>query len=745
MRKLVILLGGLLLFIAGCKNGNKPVKGFDAIIPLPAYVETNRGSFELQPECVIHTNDTSLQFEAAWLKSFLKGGDGNGQPQIYLEISNLDDSLGDEGYILDISSDKIRISARTDAGVFYGIQSLRQLLPVEVEKEGLRHSVMLPQGRIIDKPRFEWRGLLLDCCRHFMDKDFVLRYIDLLAMQKMNRFHWHLTEDQGWRIEIKKFPLLTEVGAWRTEADGSRYGGYYTQEEIREVVAYALDRHIEVVPEIEMPGHSLAALAAYPELSCTGGPFSVETTWGVFKDIYCAGNDKVFDFMEGVLSEVIELFPSRYIHIGGDEAPRYRWENCNRCQDRMQAEGLKEEAQLQTYFIGRVSEFLATKNRQIIGWDEILEGGLMAGATVQSWRGMEGAIEAVSHGHDAIVSPTSHAYFDYPVRSIDVEKVYSFDPVPEGIPVDQEERILGGECNMWSERAPQELVDQKLYPRILAMAEVFWTARPRKDFRHFMLRLEAFYPRLDALGVDYGPEMETVRFRNHLAGGHRVITELIPGQKGTELYYHLTDADGNTLLKGKSAERVRIAVARDALLNVEARMSNGTVIEQFERGFSIHKLLGKKPVYRFSYSPNYAAAEAMALCDGVLGTDQFRDGNWQGYEGVDMDVTFDLGRMDSIRLIGASFLQSAPSWIFMPTKVEFSLINADGGVVATYEAEPRTLQSDNRDRREVFFFEPAPTVARFVRVKATNVGVCPPWHPGAGGKSWVFADEIVVK
>ena len=344
-----------------------------------------------------------------------------------------------EGYSLRIDDDGVSIEASEEAGAFHALTTLRWMLPPDSDNEG---SWALPHVSISDAPRFEHRGLLLDCCRHFMDPDFVKRAIDLLALHKMNVLHWHLTEDQGWRIEVDAYPELTSTGAWRTEADGSRHGGFYTKDQIREIVAYAADRNITVIPEIELPGHSRAAIAAYPWLSCTGDSLEVPHDWGVFKDIYCAGEDTTFRFLEAVLLEVLELFPSEYIHIGGDEAPKVRWESCPKCQRRIQAEGLHDAHELQSWFITQIGSFLADHGRKLIGWDEILEGGLPDGATVQSWRGMQGGRDAVAMGRDAIMSPTSHCYFDYPVESIDLERVYGFEPEPEGL--EGSGRILGG-------------------------------------------------------------------------------------------------------------------------------------------------------------------------------------------------------------------------------------------------------------------------------------------------------------
>jgi hexosaminidase len=362
--------------------------------------------------------------------------------------------------------------------------------------------------------------MLLDCGRHFMTKDFVKRYIDLLAYHKLNVLHWHLTEDQGWRIEIKKYPKLTEIGAWRqaTRDDeqprdaAGRYGGFYTQDDIREIVAYAKSRFVTIVPEIEMPGHCQAALASYPELSCTGGPFQVGTEWGVYDDVYCAGNDHTFEFLQDVLTEVLDLFSSQFIHIGGDEVPKTRWKACPKCQARIKAEGLKDEAELQSYFVRRIERFLASKGRRLVGWDEILEGGLAPNATVQSWRGMGGAIAAATAGHDVVSSPTSHCYLDYPqfpvvstqpVTVITLDKIYSFEPTPAELNAEQAKHILGAEGNMWTERAPQDRVDYLVFPRLCALAEVTWSPKELRNWDDFATRMKAHYQRLDALGVRY--------------------------------------------------------------------------------------------------------------------------------------------------------------------------------------------------------------------------------------------------
>jgi hexosaminidase len=442
---------------------------------------------------------------------------------IQLMLRRAPEDVDAERYELVVTPELVRLAAARPAGLFRGVQTLRQLLPPGAEEPAGKpgDTGVIPCIQVTDYPRYPWRGMLLDCGRHFIGKDFIKRYIDLLAYHKMNVLHWHLTEDQGWRIEIKKYPKLTQVGAWRQatrdseqprDADG-RYGGFYTQEDVKEIVAYAKSRYVTIVPEIELPGHSQAALASYPELSCTGGPLAVGTQWGVTEDVYCAGNDKTFEFLEGVLTEVIGLFPSEYVHIGGDECPKTRWKACPKCQARIKTEGLKDEHELQSYFVRRIEKFLNSKSRRLIGWDEILEGGLAPNATVQSWRGMDGAIAGATSDHDVISSPTSHCYLDYAqgrhpgeptnMGFLPLETVYSFEPTPAVLTPEQAVHVLGAECNLWTEHAPQPLVDRQVFPRLCALAEVAWSPREKRDWQAFQARLRTHYQRLDGLGVCY--------------------------------------------------------------------------------------------------------------------------------------------------------------------------------------------------------------------------------------------------
>jgi len=507
------------------------------LIPVPAYLKPGSGSFAITPATRIAVSDPSdaeLRGLADFAVDLLEGslgtrlqaasGPAAAAPQGAIALVLSPEVEPAEGYRLEVTAGSIAVTALTHAGLFYGLQTLRQLLP----RDGAPTAAPIwevPAVTIEDEPRFSYRGMHLDVGRHFFPVSFIKRYIDLLAMYKMNTFHWHLTEDQGWRIEIEKYPRLTEVGACRDETileknfdpyvgDGLRYCGYYTQEEVREVVAHAASRYVTVIPEIELPGHSTAALAAYPELACTEGPFEVSTRWGVHEDVYCP-TEQTFAFLEDVLSEVMELFPSRYIHIGGDEAPKRRWEESEEAQAVMRREGLADEGELQSYFIKRIESFLLAHDRRVIGWDEILEGGLAPQATVMSWRGMAGGIEAARQGHDVIMTPTSHVYFDYyqgdrayePLAIggfTPLEKVYAFEPVPEELTAEEAEHVLGAQGNVWTEYIKTaDQVEYMALPRMLALAEVVWSPKQIRDWDRFAAALPAQLKRLDAMDVNY--------------------------------------------------------------------------------------------------------------------------------------------------------------------------------------------------------------------------------------------------
>jgi len=654
-------------------------------------------------------------------------------------LTTPDTLLGEEGYHLVINQKGIKITANTPEGLFYGHQTLRQLV---MQLDDRSSDVLrLTHLTIIDYPAFAWRGMLLDCCRHFMEKDFILRYIDLLSFYKMNIFHWHLTEDQGWRIEIEKYPLLTEIGAWRTGADGTRYGGYYTKDDIREVVDYAASRNIQVVPEIEMPGHAMAALAAYPALSCTGGPFEVPSTWGVFKDIYCAGNDSVFVFLQDVLDEVLELFPSEYIHIGGDEAPKYRWENCDKCRSCMAQHGLKEGYALQSWFIGRMAEFLRSRGRTLVGWDEIREGGLPKGVIVQSWQGFDGAIDAATAGNRAIVSPTSHAYFDYPVHKLPLEQVYAFNPIPEDLDPSLYHYIIGGACNMWTERAPQEVVDQRVFPRLLAMTEVLWSAPVERNFEKFRQRARQHYPILAAKGVNYGLEAGGVTIET-THNEDQIIVTLIPEQDNIIIRYS-TDHKSNQLDKIYATP----LIVKDSMtLHTAAYIDDQRVSDLYSRNFYLHRGVGLP--YSLTREPGgtYNLNPETTLTDGVRGTLDFHDGLWLGFWEKDVNIHFQVPRGEAISSVQLGFMQSNPSWIFVPEYVKLT-IKPRGlfkrKIIIKNNLE--THQDVLYALEDLLFKIPKSVEVRSMNIKVKNPGRCPSWHPAAGSPTWVFIDEITIQ
>ncbi len=598
MTRRAAIAGALAGALGVSLSGALEAQGADryAVVPRPARLTRLPGELVPGPGTRVWYDppaDDALRAAAAfWLDDArLASGqplaDGSGaaaRDSASVLLFRLDSGLdtGPEGYRLDISPRGLVLEAATAAGIFYGAQTLRQLSPPSIEAPSRTTTAVsetdrtapavrpvpfsLPAVHIEDTPRFPYRGLHLDVGRHLFPVEFIERYIDLLARFKLNTFHWHLTDDQGWRIEIEGYPRLTEVGAWRSETlvgknfdpyvgDGRPYGGFYTGAEVREVVAYAAARHVTVIPEIEMPGHSLAALAAYPELACTEGPFEVGTRWGVFEDIYCP-SERTFDFLEDVLAQVMELFPSPYIHIGGDEVPKTRWRRSAVAQGVMREHGLGTEEELQGWFIQRIERFLAAHGRRLLGWDEILEGGLPPDATVMSWRGIEGGIEAARQGHDVVMTPGSHLYFDH-YQSRDrrreplaiggftpLDSVYAFEPIPAALDPSEARHILGAQANLWTEyiRTPEQ-VEYMVYPRALALAEVVWTPRERRSWEDFVARLPAVLAHLERSGVPF--RIPTVRGLGgeRLTLGDRVTVRLSSVLPGADIRYTLDGSD----------------------------------------------------------------------------------------------------------------------------------------------------------------------------------------------------------
>ena len=659
------------------------------VIPMPRSVEYHSGNFTISPETKSYTNLSAESRQA--LTDYLEGTSLGSVPFAEsatgnngIELNLCDNSIvtGNEAYRIEIDKKGVRLSANTETGIFYGLQTLLQLLNNGDNKT-------LPALTINDSPRFPYRGLHLDVSRHFFDKEFVKKQLNAMAYFKMNRLHWHLTDGAGWRIEIKKYPRLTSFAAWRPfdklndwwvggrtfcEQDDPRaVGGYYTQDDIREVVAYAAERHITIIPEIEMPGHSEEVLATYPELSCSGKPY-------VNAD-FCIGTEKTFEFLENVLLDVIDLFPSEYIHIGGDEASESSWKTCPRCQKRMADEHLNSVDELQSYTIHRIEKFLNDHGRKIIGWDEIIEGGLSPTATVMSWRGEEGGIKAVKAGNQAIMTPGKYCYLDafqdapntQPMAIggyLTLEKVYSFEPVPDSLSTKEAELILGVQGNVWTEHIPTpEHYEYMIYPRILALAEIGWSPSEVKKWDNF-----------------------------HTRALHVVNILREQGYNPFPLEKEIGD-------KPESYQKVN------------------------------HLAIGKKVTYANPYSNHYAAQGEKTLVDGIRGGWMYNDDRWQGFIDCDFDVTIDLGKETDIKQVCAEFIQLKGPYVWLPKQVIISS-SVDGEHYDTLATVDNDISPDIETLQFKEFGWEGNAKARYIRYKALSNGI-------AGG--WLFTDEIRIK
>ncbi len=764
---LLTLVASAGLAIANTSGDRQPPPAL-SVIPIPARMTVHGSVFRVRPDSriAVVSPDSELAQVASYAANVL--GAITGVPlrvvigagrahDIHLSVKK--DSAADrtEAYNLTVTPRGVRITSSGAPGVFYGIQTLRQLLTAGVpEKDASEreHWTSIPCVVIEDHPRFGYRGMHLDVGRHFFPVDSVKKYIDILAMHKMNRFHWHLTEDQGWRVEIKTYPLLTSVGAWRAVPDGSVYGGFYTQDEIRDVVRYARERYVEIIPEIEMPGHSLAALAAYPGLSCTGGPFDVGTRWGVYDDVFCAGNDRTFEFLQNVLSEICGLFPGRYVHIGGDEVPKTRWKECPRCQERIRAEGLKDESELQSYFITRIEKFLNSRGRRVIGWDEILEGGLAPEATVMSWRGIDGGLAAARQGHDAIMTPSTHCYFDYyqgnqalEPRAIGgfttIRKVYTYEPIPPGLTAAEQKHILGAQGNVWTEYIETfERVQYMALPRLCALAEVLWSPEDRRSWEDFASRLPAHFSRLAAHRINSARSLFSVNAKALLDPAIPALDVHLECEYLRANLRYTLDGTEPTPESPEYVGPVRLAstsTLRAAAFEGKSCLSTPSTIH-----YRFSRATGKAVRLTPPHSAIYTAGGSLGLTNGVFGSRNLGDGNWQGFEGTDVEAVVDLGRSQEVSRIGVNFLQNSVSWVFLPAAVSFA-VSSDG---ESYLHVAEFTNDTPLDTKEPFIKGLAkvcePTWARYVRITARAIRVCPPWHPGAGKKAWLFLDEIQV-
>lgn len=777
MRRTIILaLLGAVVLLAGCSSSGDTTP---AVIPQPVEMKRALGSFLLKPDARITWHgSTEAEAVARQLAAALRPATGYQLPvaegadgDLHLAIDN-SRSWKDEEYRLAVRKKSVTLTAGTGAGLFRGIQTVRQLLPPEIFSGTVAEGVTwsMQSVTITDYPRFSWRGMHLDVSRHFFDKEFVKKYIDILAMHKMNVFHWHLVDDQGWRIEIKKYPRLTEVGAWRVDREDkswdarepqkpgekATYGGFYTQDDIREVVAYAAERHITVLPEIEMPAHVGSAMAAYPEYSCTGGPVTVPPggVWPI-TDIYCAGKEETFAFLEDVLTEVMELFPSEYIHIGGDEADKTEWKKCPLCQARIREEGLNNEDELQSYFVKRIERFLNAKGRKLIGWDEILEGGLAPEATVLSWQGFEGGIEAARRGHKAVMAPGSYCYFNTYQGDPETEpasfrglltlkKVYSFEPVPPELTPAEQEYIIGAQGCLWAEYiADGYTAEYMLLPRLTALSEVVWSPAGKRDWPGFVLRLGSMMKRYDATSINYSTGSYRVDMSASWDEVTGSVTLAMTSEQPTPAIHYTTDAsepDASSPVYREPLKMTQTATVRAAIIE-NGKMMGGISVKEI----SINKATGMKVQYNTPFSERYKAYAEETLVNGISGSGDFNDGQWQGFHGTDMDVVIDLGKEMEISSVSSGYMAATGSWIFLPKSVEY-LSSVDGNdftplAVVKTEIDP-AVQGNRIVSYPVSF---TAVNARYVRVTARGLLTCPPWHAGAGDKAWVFCDEIMVE
>ncbi len=751
-----------------------------SVIPKPVKYSSLEGHFKFDQNIVIAVNDAGLAQNADYLADWMtktmgikaQMSDDQQKGNVVLSLGGEKIIEGEEAYKLTINPDRIEIEARNEKGVFYGIQTLRQIIPAEYQEKLVDNNPAqeIPCMIIDDSPRYAWRGMMLDVSRHFFPKSFVKEFIDYLAMYKLNTFHWHLVDDQGWRIEIKKYPKLTEIGAWRVDREDrhwndrpsqepgekATYGGYYTQEDIKEIVAYAKSRYITIVPEIEMPGHTVAALSAYPQYSCSCGPFTVLPGgyWPV-SDIYCAGNDSTFLFLQDILTEVMALFPGEYIHIGGDEAEKSNWKNCQKCQSRINEENLDDEHELQSYFIKRMESFIHERGRKLIGWDEILEGGLAPRATVMSWRGFEGGITAAQAGHQVVMSPTSHCYFDYYQGAEDYEplaiggylplsKVYQFEPTPKELSSDETHYILGGQANLWTEYIPDPRHAQyMIFPRITALAEAMWSQRDHKDWIDFSMRVEREMKRYEELDINYA--------KSSLRVGYDAAIDLDQKQFSVELSSELPQIEIRYTLDGtepkveSSKYLDPIVVDKDITIKAAAFRNGSIVSPVLEKSLKIHKSTGSKVILTNPPAEKYSGGGEFGLTNSIRGSLNHADGRWHGFEGDNLEAVIDLGEQMSINRLTGSFLNNIKTWIFLPRKVVFSVSN-DGENFETV-AELDNELPENYPEKEIkeFTVEIPAKEVRYIRVFAENVSIVPEWHMGAGGKAWVFCDEIIVE
>ena len=774
MKKLLLTLAAGIV-LCSCGSHDPQI----AIVPYPNHLETGRGTYRVtdRPVTCDRRTDERTQRAVVGFAARLATVTGGTNPVTVADevpASGIrfvtDESLPAEGYELNVDGEGIEVRASQFPGFLYALQSLEQLLPAAVygTEPAPDAAWEVPCVKIADAPRFAYRGMHLDVARHFFSVDEVKRYIDVMAIHKLNTLHWHLTDDQGWRIEIKRYPELTAVGSIRKATvvrkewgtyDGTPYGGFYTQDEIRDVVKYAADRGVTVIPEIDLPGHMLAALTAYPELGCTGGPYEVWGRWGVADDVLCPGREKTFEFLEGVLTEVMELFPSEYIHIGGDECPKVRWEKCPRCQAKIRQLGLKDDGEhtaehyLQSYVTDRIGKFLAQHGRRIIGWDEILEGRAPSDAVVMSWRGSEGGIAAAKLGHDVIMTPNSHFYFDY-YQSLDtdaepfgiggyipMEQVYSYDPAFPELTPEQQKHILGVQANLWTEYVlSDEHLEYMLLPRLAALSEVQWCQPETKDWNRFIgsFRMDEIYSQM---GYEFAKHIFGVTASYAVDPEKGGVVMTLTTQGGAPIRYTL---DGSDPTASSPLYKAPVTMGESCTFKAAA-LREGMQTPVYTRKFDFNKATGRRIALNAAPTLKYTYGGASLLVDGYRGGPVYSNGAWIGFLNEPLDVTIDMQGAKPYSAVTVESLVEKGEWVFPPSSVGVYL--SDDGSEFTEAALMSVPQEtagspDGVKPFKVLFPE---TSARYLRVVARTVDPIPAWHGAAGQKAHMFVDEIIVE
>lgn len=757
------------LTLSACTPTKREVGNLN-VIPQPQEVVQN---FQENP-FVIHSGtkivypagNEKLERTAEFLASYIKEATGltvqctTENKESDAIILSVDTAIKQkEGYRLEVTSNNIRLAGGSEAGVFYGIQTLHKSMPVTKDRES---ASAIPAGIVNDYPRFDYRGFMVDVGRHYFPVSYLKQIIDMLALHNINYFHWHLTEDQGWRIEIKKYPKLTEIGStrprtlmdWSTrEYDETPHSGFYTQEEAKEIVKYAADRFITVIPEVDLPGHMMAALASYPELGCTGGPYEIPCEWGVFPDVLCGGNAKALEFAKDVLNEIMDIFPSPYIHIGGDECPKVRWKECPKCQAKIRELGLKDtpkhnkENRLQTYFMAEVGKVISERGRKMLGWDEMLEGGLAPGATVMSWTSPRGGIETACLHHNAIMTPIQYLYFSNPTYNRikgtkSLERVYTFEPVSDELTEEEKQYIIGAQGCIWTEWTRDSLkMEWQILPRMAALSEIQWTEPAHKDFDGFLNRLPALLAIYKDRGYDFRQDIYDVTIQ--------VVPEEQEGKAkvffltfdNAEVHYTLDGSEPNAQ---SSLYTDTLHLDKDAVIQaIAVRPQGNSSISKEEIHFNAVTM--KPATLNVEPHKSYTFQGGSTLTDGLYGDLNYRSGRWVGFYGNNPDITIDMQEPKEISSAFINTLLNPGDAIFGATGLKIE-ISDDGKVfreIASKKIPVLEKGTKMQIRKEEISFDKVKT--RYVRIIAETTSKLPAWHSMPGKNAFLFVDEIGVE